>query len=427
MKLFARPNNHRTQRILVVAKVNELDVKVQCEDSNSDMYGKIPVLDTGKSGCIFASNAIGRYLARMRPDIGLYGQNFIESGEVDSWVEYSSWELEVPLCTWTFPMEGIFPEVTQATTQAQLDVEACLSVLNKHLTHRTFMVGENLTFADIHIASVLFKAWDVHHCLEPLTKDLMHLKRWYKLISKTPAFSSVFVSKPASKQDNREKKGDNKQQQQPKKEQPKQQPKKEQQKKEQPKKDDKKDEPKPAPSRADIIKKVVKEGGKRGVEIEGVSDMGGLNFFCTAVEQPKGDLEFTEMSVDAMNADSDPTEEERRGGSKNVGKMIFSDGEDLAIVCYVPEALQSKTTADVWMQNMLKTMGESSGYVAAKSNKTKAFALLKCDKEKGRFSIKLKDTGIGAANAYLREHGLFPDDDDDEDDMCFGDDDFPSM
>ena len=26
---------------------------------------------------------------------------------------------------------------------------------------------------------------------------------------------------------------------------------------------------------------VIKEGGKKGVEIEGASDMGGLEFFCT--------------------------------------------------------------------------------------------------------------------------------------------------
>lgn len=29
------------------------------------------------------------------------------------------------------------------------------------------------------------------------------------------------------------------------------------------------------------LKTVLKEGGKRGVEIEGAADMGGLQFFCT--------------------------------------------------------------------------------------------------------------------------------------------------
>lgn len=39
-----------------------------------------------------------------------------------------------------------------------------------------------------------------------------------------------------------------------------------------------------------------------------------------------------------MNAKSDPTEEERKGGSGHIGKMIFSAGVDqLAVAAYVPE------------------------------------------------------------------------------------------
>merc|ERR1719329_1635677 len=36
------------------------------------------------------------------------------------------------------------------------------------------------------------------------------------------------------------------------------------------------------------LKKVIKEGGKRGVEIEGAADMGGLQFFSTSVDEPQG-------------------------------------------------------------------------------------------------------------------------------------------
>merc|ERR1712232_1047958 len=62
--------------------------------------------------------------------------------------------------------------------------------------------------------------------------------------------------------------------------------------------------------RADKLKKVKKEGGKRGVEIEGAADMGGLQFFCTSVDVPEGDIDLLVESMKAMNEKSDPTEEE---------------------------------------------------------------------------------------------------------------------
>merc|ERR1739845_243688 len=103
---------------------------------------------------------------------------------------------------------------------------------------------------------------------------------------------------------------------------------------------------------------VIKEGGKRGVEIEGAADMGGLQFFCTAVDLPNGDVELLVESMTAMNAKSDPTEEERKGGSGHVGKMIFSAGsEQLAIVAYLPESQKDNINAIEWLQAVLGTQG----------------------------------------------------------------------
>ena len=72
------------------------------------------------------------------------------------------------------------------------------------------------------------------------------------------------------------------------------------------------------------MKNVPKEGGKRGVEIEGAADMGGLQFFCTTMEEPNGDVDMLYESMKAMNEKSKPDEEERKGGSGRIGKMIIS-------------------------------------------------------------------------------------------------------
>merc|ERR1719388_296548 len=99
------------------------------------------------------------------------------------------------------------------------------------------------------------------------------------------------------------------------------------------------------------MKKVIKEGGKRGVEIEGAADMGGLQFFCTSVDEPEGDLDLLVESLKAMNAKPVPGEEERKGCSGHIGKTIFSAGVDrLAVVAYVPEDKVGALSCEEWLK-----------------------------------------------------------------------------
>jgi len=171
------------------------------------------------------------------------------------------------------------------------------------------------------------------------------------------------------------------------------------------------------------LKKVIKEGGKRGVEIEGAADMGGLKYFCTSVDEPQGDPNLLEESMKAMNAKSDPSEEERKGGSGHIGKMLFSAGDtQLAILGYVPEANKAELNCGEWMEHVVKMIG---GTVVDKAP-LRATAVIKADPDKGIFPLKQKDPGIMEAIAFLKKKSLFPDGDDDDDDYVFGDDDFPS-
>merc|ERR1712056_68700 len=138
----------------------------------------------------------------------------------------------------------------------------------------------------------------------------------------------------------------------------------------------------PEKKKADLLKKVKKEGGKRGVEIEGAADMGGLQFFCTAVDLPEGDLDLLVESMKAMNAKSDPTEEERKGGSGHIGKVIFSAGaEQLAVVAYVPEEKQEALSCEEWLKAVLANF---SGEVVSTA-KDMCTATVKTNADKGVF------------------------------------------
>jgi len=175
------------------------------------------------------------------------------------------------------------------------------------------------------------------------------------------------------------------------------------------------------------MKKIKKEGGKRGVEIEGAADMGGLQFFCTTMDEPSGDVDMLYESLRAMNEKSDPSEEERKGGSGRIGKMLISKNQDdskLAIVAYVPPSKHGELKADQWMTDVLKALG---GGEMLFGDAYTAKALLENDPDKGLYVLKLKDSAITESINYLKSKGLFPDkvDDSDDDEYIFGDDDFP--
>merc|ERR1719335_1463578 len=153
------------------------------------------------------------------------------------------------------------------------------------------------------------------------------------------------------------------------------------------------------------LKKVIKEGGKRGVEIEGAADL-------------------LEQSMAAMNAKSDPSEEERKGGSGHIGKMIFSAGvEQLAVVAYVPEAKAGELDCEEWLAKVLASQGGE----VLKGGKQVSVGCVKTNSDKGVFPLKIREPMILEANNFLRKKGLFPEDNDDSEEMVFGDDDFPSM
>jgi hypothetical protein len=191
------------------------------------------------------------------------------------------------------------------------------------------------------------------------------------------------------------------------------------------KKADKPDKPvDPEADRKAKLKKVLKEGGKRGVEIEGAGDMGGLQFFSCSVDEPDGDIEMLQECMKAMNAPAVPGEEERRGCSGHIGKTIFSAGtEQLAVVAYVPDDKVSQLSCEEWLRATLANWG---GEVLSTSPNICTGRVL-ANSDKGIFPLKIREPMILDANNFLRKKNLFPEDDDDDDDeMVFGDDDFPS-
>jgi len=134
---------YKAQKALIAAKFNGLNLTAQKFDIAKEgkkpaflamnPVSKIPFLETDM-GCIPSSNAIARYVARCRADTGLYGNSFEDEGQIDTWMEFSTYELEVPLAVWLYPVLGLMEAPPAAATEnAKSDVKKALQALEDRL------------------------------------------------------------------------------------------------------------------------------------------------------------------------------------------------------------------------------------------------------------------------------------------------------
>eukprot|EP00960_Hanusia_phi_P065709 766192-Hanusia_phi.AAC.5 len=152
--------------------------------------------------------------------------------------------------------------------------------------------------------------------------------------------------------------------------------------------------------------------GKKGVELAGCADMGGLEFFTTTIDSADGALELLVAAMDGANKEPDPNEEEAKGGSGMVGKMFLSSSDkQLALMCYVPESKTSKCNASEWMKAVLASV--NGEFIEGNEKVAKGRSV---GDGQNKFPLKDKDTCQGASVSWLKERGLFPQGDDEGDD-----------
>jgi hypothetical protein len=156
----------------------------------------------------------------------------------------------------------------------------------------------------------------------------------------------------------------------------------------------------------------VKEGGKKGQDLVGMSEMGGMSYFCIALETCKGNKELLEAAMEGANKEVDEGADDRKGGAGKLGKMFLSAGDaSLMILGHCPKDNQDKLTLKEWAETLakavdgdIKDITEDTCFIEAAANP-----------EKEQFPLKMREAAINASFALLREKGLVVDDDSDDD------------
>mmetsp|Transcript_26830 Transcript_26830/g.46257 ORF Transcript_26830/g.46257 Transcript_26830/m.46257 type:complete len:424 (+) Transcript_26830:81-1352(+) len=255
LKLYTYPGNVRASKALIAAKYVGVTIDVPAfefgvanktpEFAAKNPFQKVPVLET-PAGCIFESNAIARYVARMRPDAQLFGVSFQDAGVVDQWLDVFSNEFDTPIAQIIYPIMGYIPPNKPAQERAAKDVHHLLAVLDTYLMTRTYMVGEKITLADIVGTCSLLHLFRVYIDMEK-QDEFVNVTRWFSTCINQPEFAAVLgpvtlcekAPEAAAAKKEEKKKEEKKKEEKPKEEK---KPKKEEPKEEEPEDEDYGDE-----------------------------------------------------------------------------------------------------------------------------------------------------------------------------------------
>jgi lysyl-tRNA synthetase class 2 len=159
-------------------------------------------------------------------------------------------------------------------------------------------------------------------------------------------------------------------------------------------------------------KAALKEGGKKGQDLEGMADMGGCSYFHVALEDCQGNHELVVLAMQGANKVVDPEGEDRRGGAGHVAKCFFSTSDSM-LVCHLhlPE-IRTEMTLKEWVDETVKNLKEADGggakvTVVSQDERT-AVLEIPADADSGIFPLKVRDYAINRGFDFLRAKQLVP-------------------
>jgi len=221
MKLYTFPGSFRGQKVLIAAQYAGVALEVVTDTDackKLSPLGKTPVLET-EDGCIFSSNAICRYIARLRNDNNLYGETLMDAGMVDAWIDFSANEIEVPALALVYPILGWMKPVATSNDFAPMALlTSALKKLDGFLVNNTYLAGRKLTLADVVVAAAL--ALPMKLVLDAKARKVCPaVVRWFQTVTAQPEFQAVLgevalcekslaaaaAKKPAAKKDAKKK------------------------------------------------------------------------------------------------------------------------------------------------------------------------------------------------------------------------------
>ncbi|CAN0872535.1 Elongation factor 1-gamma 2 [Linum grandiflorum] len=198
--LHAAKTNKNSYKTLIVAEYSGLKVDLvenfEMGVSNKtpeflkmNPIGKVPVLET-PDGPIFESNAIARYVTKLKADNPLYGSSLIDYAHIEQWIDFASLEIDANLRNWLLPRFGRAPYLPAAEEATISALKRALDALNKYLAPNTFLVGDSVTLADIILTCNLYMGFS-RIMTKSFTSAFPHVERYFWTLVNQPNFKKI--------------------------------------------------------------------------------------------------------------------------------------------------------------------------------------------------------------------------------------------
>jgi glutathione S-transferase len=150
---------------------------------NNSSTNTFPYLVT-PDGNLSEAYAIIQYLAS-NFDGKLYGANKWENAQVNQWVQFAQIEITRYNKALIYPILGFYEYNAVEAQRASVDVVQWVKVLDAHLAGRNFVVGDQLTLADLELFYPLRFYMQLHFTEE--TRNLMpNVVAWFSRLMVMP-------------------------------------------------------------------------------------------------------------------------------------------------------------------------------------------------------------------------------------------------
>lgn len=141
------------------------------------------------------SSYLMKTIATLAPASCLLGNGDHEAAQVDSWVTYGTTNFDVPVAALKAAILAGGKADASLLASIKKDLDYSISVLNCHLLPQSYMVGNQITVADIALCVALRDAaaenlWDPASDNEKTT----HVRKWYNSLITSDVFTQVISS-----------------------------------------------------------------------------------------------------------------------------------------------------------------------------------------------------------------------------------------